>query len=94
MNNVQNAKTKSWFPGSYAFARENANRIMPLLNRLKAKFMSETSHDKTGMHGWCQCASAYVCVISQLQATPYTSNSGLVFLFTPWNNLFILIGLN
>jgi U3 small nucleolar RNA-associated protein 14 len=60
MNNVQNAKTKSWAKNlisrlvNNAFARENAKRIMPLLNRLKAKFMmSETGHDKTGMHVWC-----------------------------------------
>jgi hypothetical protein len=49
----QKVGEKIWFPDSYAFARENANRIMPLLNRLKAKFMSETGHDKTGMHVWC-----------------------------------------
>jgi hypothetical protein len=28
---------KKWFPDSYAFARENANRIMPLLNRHRIK---------------------------------------------------------
>jgi hypothetical protein len=58
MNNIQNAKTKSWEKNLVSRlvnnAREIANRIMPLLNRLKAKFMmSETGHDKTGMHVWC-----------------------------------------
>jgi hypothetical protein len=43
MNNVQNAKTKSWEENlvsrlvNNAFARENANRIMPLLKGLTIK---------------------------------------------------------